>query len=108
MDNGREIPEQPRIPGIGGGQFRVVLLLRQMLGTHVAVEECLAGAPMTSQPRTVRYLVKKGVLRDAVELQWTLEVVDGDFAAASCVLPAVLTKCLEGLDKVGLRATLSA
>jgi hypothetical protein len=39
--------------------------------------------PTASRPRTVRYLVSRRVLRDAVELQWTIEVVDEDFAAAS-------------------------
>jgi hypothetical protein len=39
-------------------------------------------APMASRPRTVRYLVSRRVLRDAVELQWTIEVVEEDFAAS--------------------------
>ena len=39
--------------------------------------------PMGSRPRTIRYLVSRRVLRDAVELQWTMELVGEDFAAAS-------------------------
>jgi hypothetical protein len=39
--------------------------------------------PMASRPRTIRYLVSRRVLRHAVELQWTIEIVDEDFAAAS-------------------------
>jgi hypothetical protein len=38
---------------------------------------------MASRPRTVRYFVSRRVLREAVELQWTLDVVAEDFAAAS-------------------------
>ena len=39
--------------------------------------------PMASRPRTIRYLVSRRVLGGAVELQWTIEMVDEDFAAAS-------------------------
>jgi hypothetical protein len=38
--------------------------------------------PMAARPRTVRYLVSRRVLRNQLELQWTIEVVE-DFASAS-------------------------
>ena len=40
-------------------------------------------APLASRPRTVRYLVSRRVLRDVVELQWTIEILEEEFAAAS-------------------------
>ena len=39
--------------------------------------------PVASRPLTVRYLVSRRVLREGVELQWTLQFVAEDFAAAS-------------------------
>ena len=40
-------------------------------------------APLTSRPRTIRYLVSRRLRRNAVELHWTIECVVEDFAAAS-------------------------
>jgi PAS domain-containing protein len=76
----------------GAGRNLLLFFPRHRRVLSVDMEVALTGWPSTrtvvvtptaSRPRTVRYLVSRRVLRDAVELQWTIEVVDEDFAAAS-------------------------
>ena len=62
---------------------RVVSVDMQVALTGWPSVRTVVVTPVASRPRTIRYLVSRRVLRDAVELQWTIEAVDEDFAAAS-------------------------
>jgi hypothetical protein len=76
----------------GSDRNLLLFLPRHRRALSVDMEVALTGwpsvrrvvvTPITSRPRTVRYLVSRRVLGHPVELHWTLEIVDEDFAVAS-------------------------